>query len=66
MTRTEHKDEIISLRQQLSHLESIGPRCKSCEHFVAAKGHCKRWNSPVPGDVQATGCEEWLYDNIPF
>lgn len=38
--------------------------CGNCDHWGA--GRCGKWNVTPPSDVQKIGCEDYVYDQIPF
>jgi hypothetical protein len=38
--------------------------CKDCEHYSMPE--CMKHNAKPPPDVVATGCDDWIYDCIPF
>jgi hypothetical protein len=50
----------------LDRLQRIHPKCLTCTHFEASLRRCQRYGVEVPAPVQATGCEHWEYDEIPF
>ena len=65
MTRTEIQTKIELYRRELMTLENIKIGCGSCEHG-STSGWCNKFNAAPPADVQAVGCDEWKYDEIPF
>lgn len=65
MTRIEIQTKIELFRRELRTLEAIKICCHSCEHFVHSPV-CSKYQAPVPQDVQAVGCDDFVYDQIPF
>lgn len=65
MTRIEIQAKIDVFRRELKHLESIKICCNTCEHFAHAPV-CSKYQSPVPKEVQSVGCDDFVYDQIPF
>lgn len=53
------------LRLRLSTLDRVKVRCESCQNFQQ-RGQCALAESAVPKEVQAVGCDEWVWDEIPF
>lgn len=65
MNRVELQTKISLFKRELKHLESIEIKCNTCE-YGAHSGHCAKFEAVTPAEVQATGCEEWRHDGIPF
>lgn len=64
MTRAEIQAKIDLFRRELKTLEAIKISCANCDHF--ATGQCKKFQAVPPAEVQAVGCDEYEYDEIPF
>lgn len=64
MTRIEIQTKIELFRRELRTLEAIKIHCGNCEHF--AYSQCQKFQAVPPADVQAVGCDEYEYDEIPF
>lgn len=47
---------------------SIKVECESCEFFAGLTRArlCQKWGATPPPEVIPVGCEEWVYDLIPF
>lgn len=65
MNRIELQTKISLFKRELKHLESIPVHCNSCQYGANA-GHCSKFGARPPADVQVVGCDEWVYDGIPF
>lgn len=52
-------------RRELQALEGETPSCNNCIKLTGA-GICTHWKAAPPPEVKAEGCDEWLYDEIPF
>lgn len=64
MKRIEIQTMIQLFRRELRTLEAIKIHCGNCDHF--ATGQCKKFQAVPPAEVQAVGCNEYEYDEIPF
>lgn len=53
-------------RARLRHYEEIEVSCTSCVHFVQIDQRCKKFEAAVPEEIVVKGCDEWVYDDIPF
>lgn len=62
LTKPELKIMLALHREQIEQLEVIEDRqdCNGCTHFQEDK--CIKWQVVPPPEVQAIGCEDWLYD----
>jgi hypothetical protein len=38
--------------------------CAACENFDANSSRCAHWQTVVPAEAQAVGCDQWGY--LPF
>jgi hypothetical protein len=65
MNKAQIQMKIEMLEAELNYLKGIKIKCQSCEHFAHAP-MCSHWQAPVPAETQAIGCDEWIYDAIPF
>jgi hypothetical protein len=65
MNRIELEAKISLYGRELGHLQSIKINCKSCE-YGAHDGHCAKFDAKPPAEVQAAGCDDWTWDQIPF
>ena len=52
-------------RARLAELERADQGCGGCLHLGEGM-HCKKWDAVPPVEFRATGCEDWVYDEIPF
>lgn len=64
MTKTELRIRIELHQRELRTLERIKVGCRSCEHY--AMPECVKFQSSPPPDIVQQGCDEWIYDHIPF
>ena len=61
------KRELLSaIKTLLAHLEATPDKksCGSCEHWRGDR--CSLANAVPPSQVQAEGCESWVFDEVPF
>jgi hypothetical protein len=65
MTRTELQAKIELFGRELRALQAIPVRCTSCQHCTRDRW-CDKFKAAPPDDVRAIGCEDWVYDEIPF
>ena len=63
MNLTELSISKTILRKELEFYESI-KGCKSCDHYQ--KSLCKLANAAPPDDVIESGCDWFVWDEIPF
>lgn len=64
MNKQELQLKIELFRRELQDLESISVSCHTCESYSMPE--CLRYESSPPPDVVKQGCDEWVYDAIPF
>jgi len=64
LSRLELLDWAQRENEHIARMLSKAGDCRHCVNFES--GHCKRWGMPVPEDHQATGCDDWCIDLIPF
>lgn len=50
------------LEKELNQLPVV--KCGSCESFK--DGWCSKFEANPPHEVVSVGCEEWIWDGIPF
>ena len=70
------KAEVIAARDAIARtkkrLDAIQFRCDTCAHWIRIQGSqpvqmtCNRWQRTPPADFQKVGCDEWIYDDVPF
>ena len=65
MNKQQIQMKIEMLERELIITKSIPTNCNSCEYFVHAPV-CSKWQSPVPNEVRPVGCDDFVYDQIPF
>lgn len=66
LMRTEaSKLALESAERTYRFFKNIRVHCPSCRYF-GIRGMCDRWGQQVPVDVQPVGCDDWVYDDIPF
>lgn len=51
------------LKQTLEKMPS--PKCENCEHHNRIS-ICSLFDEVPPAEIQAAGCDEWVYDGVPF
>lgn len=64
MTRTQLSHAISVHEREVQWLKKIDTGCGGCNYLVG--GHCNLWDAPPPSEVIPVGCEQWVYDEIPF
>ena len=64
MTRTQFEAMLLDLRRQLEIYERADRGCRGCIRYVGGK--CLLYDSEVPEEFVAQGCDEWRYDDVPF
>lgn len=52
--------------QELYRLKSMSTNCIGCTSFNKTTGFCNKWKATVPDQAQIKGCDDWVYDDIPF
>jgi len=53
--------------QNLTHIKNRDVNCRGCIHGdKRTPTTCTKWKMQPPEDVQATGCDDWSWDEIPF
>lgn len=52
-------------KQQVRLLEMNKPSCGSCQHF-SMHNVCKKFDAKPPDEVIQSGCDDWVFDEIPF
>jgi hypothetical protein len=53
-------------RREMEYWQGIlkNKKCGECEHFQ--QGTCLKFNARPPGGDKEPGCDEFLWDEIPF
>lgn len=54
-----------ALRVELDRLERHAPACTTCLYLDAAKS-CLKFEARPPAEFLSVGCEQWVYDEVPF
>jgi len=58
-----HENEL----RQYQRVISNEVNCRGCRHSdKGTPAKCRKWNMIAPEDVQKAGCDDWVYDDIPF
>ena len=58
---------IAEYRKHIKELEEIKTGCKTCQKFNHdTTSICKLYDEVVPPEIITVGCEEWIFDEIPF
>lgn len=56
---------ISELKEELGFLESINTGCQKCINFD--RGGCRMASGHTPpNDILEKGCNEWVWDEVPF
>jgi hypothetical protein len=56
---------IEEIKSELNFLESINTGCQKCINFD--RGGCRMASGHTPPqDILETGCNEWVWDEVPF
>jgi hypothetical protein len=63
-------EKAVATAETARNLLSDGTPCMMCMHR-RVRAHepvrCNKWSGvEIPDDVQRSGCEAWVYDDIPF
>ena len=67
MTRSDLHAKITLFAKELQLLQKIDQGCSGCDYSEHRRdGTCRKWNQTVPVDVRKVGCNEWVWDEIPF
>ncbi len=66
MTKQELKIKIALFSRELNDLNRIQIRCNTCEHFLDRIKRCEKHQACPPDEVINAGCDDWVYDLIPF
>jgi hypothetical protein len=53
-----------ALRTRVQMLDAINVNCSSCREWK--KGRCTLADEVPPAAVQAVGCEQWIWDEVPW
>ena len=65
LTKPIIKIKLDMLSRELSRLKSIKPTCSNCLNYAQGP-HCNRFDAAPPAHILSAGCEDWVYDEIPF
>lgn len=58
-----HSEELLQYQRVLAHEVN----CRGCRHSdKGTPSVCRKWNMQPPPEVQSAGCDEWIYDEVPF
>lgn len=63
MTRIELDVQRTALRRMLTTLDAVKVECRTCGAWVGST--CAKYGPP-PAEVVPVGCDEWVFDWIPF
>lgn len=63
MNKTEISVRIHILQQELTFYKGIRG-CSMCDNWKNSK--CSLYNSVPPDDVRVDGCDQFVWDSIPF
>lgn len=64
MNRAQLAAKLELFKSEVLALEQIKPTCTICI-FGQQPLKCDKWGN-VPKEVWAKGCDDWLWDEIPF
>lgn len=65
ITRVQWQATRDALAAQLARYEQMTPSCRSCL-FLDGSGWCAQWEAKPPAEFQASGCDRWEFDGVPF
>ena len=67
LTHSTKREMITTLEQALLIVRSLPAQshCEQCNNFTPEREFCEHWNSKVPKEAQAAGCDEFI-DLVPF
>lgn len=63
MNRNEFQDRLNYCRRELQWLEAQSCDCSTCA--MRTDNICKTYG-PIPAEFMAQGCDEWVFDDVPF
>ena len=64
-TKVDLIKRISELQSEITFLQSINTGCRGCMHF--GQGGCRLADGQTPpADVLEKGCNEWVWDEVPF
>lgn len=66
MTKQELHIKVALFQRELADLNRIKVRCNTCEHFTERIKRCDKHQACPPDEVISAGCDDWVYDPIPF
>ena len=52
--------------RRLRSIELSCVNCNNCEHFKNRGGLCGMYDAAPPPEVLSVGCDQWLYNEVPF
>ena len=53
-----------ALRTRVQMLDAVNVSCSSCKEWKV--GRCLLADEVPPTAVQSVGCEQWIWDEVPF
>lgn len=65
ITRAQWQATRDALASMLARYDRMAPSCRSCL-FLDGSGWCAQWEAKPPGEFQASGCDRWEFDGVPF
>lgn len=65
ITRAQWHATRDALAAQLERYERMRPSCASCV-YLDGSGWCAIWEAKPPAEFQASGCDRWEFDGVPF
>jgi hypothetical protein len=58
-----HSDELLQYQRVLGHEVN----CRGCRWSdKGTPARCRKWDMIAPPEVQSAGCDDWVYDEVPF
>lgn len=64
MDKKEYAYRLDIATREIQLLESCRPSCKSCDHWRAVV--CGVYQEAPPPHIQEEGCDNWVWNDIPF
>ncbi len=61
------REEFNAIMKEGERIQRDESGCSGCTHWRnGGNAKCSKWDAVPPEEVQAVGCEDWRYDDIPF
>lgn len=65
MNRAEFQERVNYCKRELDFLMAVEAGCNRCAKFSSSSKKCADFGE-VPADFIAIGCDNWIFDDVPF